>query len=337
MQKAAGKLFCLWQIKGWIKRQVTQESSYTKVILWKLFSEELGMTEHNRFRSEDAEEKCLAIFRSWEKLHWPVESESLYINTSYGKTFVRLSGPKHAPPLFLLHGIGSNSLYWGKNIEELSEEFRTYAADTIDDYGLSINTVRMKDRSDHAKWLNELFTGLGLEDNINLIGYSYGGWIASQYALGFQKRLRKIIMVAPAGTIRPIVFQFYIRRILMLLPIRFFKESYFSWVDAASNDTHGFKEQIDFMETTVRCYRHNYSIVRPTVLTDEELRSIKCPALFLIGEREKIYSPQKAVDRLERVAPHIKKEIIPDTGHMSILRSPEINEKMLAFLKENCG
>ena len=291
------------------------------------------MTEHHPFRSKEKKEKCLAMLETIEKSNWPIESDHLYIETSYGKTFIRASGSVNNPPFVLLHGIGGNSLYWGHNIKELSEEFRTYAVDTIDDYGLSVNKIPMKNSSDHVKWLDEFFTQLGLDDNINLMGHSYGGWLASQYALNFQNRLNKVVLVAPACTIQPIVFQFYIRQILSILPFRFFKENFISWVDPVQKHDSEAKQNIDLMETSMKCYKPKYSIVRPTVLSDEELRSLRCQILFLFGEKEKIYSHEKAMARLETVAPHIKKEIIPDAGHISITRAPQFNKKVIAFLK----
>jgi pimeloyl-ACP methyl ester carboxylesterase len=291
------------------------------------------MAEYHPFRSADAKEQCLALFDEFEKTYWPIESESHYIETSFGKTFIRISGPENAPPLVLLHGKSGNSLNWSGNIEEYSKGFRTYAIDTIDDYGLSIYSIPPKSGYDYARWLDEVFTGLGLEDNINLIGVSYGGWLAGQYAINFQNRLRKIVLAAPAGTILPLRPQYYMRSILMILPFRFFKDSFFSWLDPTLKNASEFKEGIDLIEMSMKCYKPKYSIVNPTALSDEKLKSIECSTLFLIGENEMIYSLNKAMDRLEKIAPHIKKEIIPDVGHVTILQSRLANEKIIEFLE----
>ena len=56
---------------------------------------------------------------------WPVVSETRVVDTSYGKTLLRISGPSGAPPLVLLHGIGGNSMQWIPNIAALSENYRT--------------------------------------------------------------------------------------------------------------------------------------------------------------------------------------------------------------------
>lgn len=76
-------------------------------------------------------------------------------------------------------------------------------------------------------------------------------------------------------------------------------------------------------------------MVNPTVLTDAELRSIGVPALFLVGENEKIYSAQEAVERLNEVAPQIETDIIPDAGHdLTLVQADLVNRIVLAFLKE---
>jgi pimeloyl-ACP methyl ester carboxylesterase len=74
----------------------------------------------------------------------------------------------------------------------------------------------------------------------------------------------------------------------------------------------------------------------PPVLKDQELCSIKVPTLYLVGENEKLYSAQKAVQRLNKVAPHIKTEIIPNAGHdLEIVQAEMVNRKILDFLKQS--
>jgi len=53
------------------------------------------------------------------------------VNTFYGPTLVRISGPKGAKSLILLHGAGSNSLTWIPNVEYLSKYYITYTVDGI--------------------------------------------------------------------------------------------------------------------------------------------------------------------------------------------------------------
>jgi pimeloyl-ACP methyl ester carboxylesterase len=48
----------------------------------------------------------------------------------------------------------------------------------------------VKKPDDFVQWLDELFTALEL-DKINLMGFSYGGWQASLYAISFPQRLNR--------------------------------------------------------------------------------------------------------------------------------------------------
>ena len=74
--------------------------------------------------------------------------------------------------------------------------------------------------------------------------------------------------------------------------------------------------------------------VYPTVLSDDELRSISIPTLFLVGEHEVIYPAHEAIGRLNSVAPQIKTELIPDAGHdLTIVQSVLVNKKVIKVLK----
>jgi pimeloyl-ACP methyl ester carboxylesterase len=289
------------------------------------------------FRSAKAKERYLGLYdKRAEK--WPVDSESRMVDTFYGQTFVRLSGPTGARPLVLLHGVSGNSLQWLPNIEALSGSFRTYAVDNVYDYGRSIFARAMKSADDFMSWLEELFGALGLSDHINLMGLSYGGWLTAQYALRYPARLDKIVLIAPAGTVLPLSFKWIVRAILCAIPLRYFTRSFMSWLlqDLIRQGPSGrafLEEFVDEAFLASRSFKPK-RLVNPTVLTDEELRRIEMPALFLVGENEKVYSAQKAVERLQEVAPQIKTEMIPQAGHdLTIVKREMVNSKVLEFLK----
>ncbi|WP_299217328.1 hypothetical protein [uncultured Aquimarina sp.] len=66
---------------------------------------------YHPFKSEKAKEEYLDFYDEHAKM-WPAPSKNKYIETSYGQTFVRISGPKDKPPLILLPGDTENSLSW---------------------------------------------------------------------------------------------------------------------------------------------------------------------------------------------------------------------------------
>jgi pimeloyl-ACP methyl ester carboxylesterase len=293
------------------------------------------MEKYHPFKSQDAKEKYLKLYDETAK-SWPVPSETKMVNTSYGKTFIRVSGPVDAPPLVLLHGAGSNSLSWISNIKALSKHFRTYAVDDIYGNGRSIYTQPVNGADDFVTWLDELFNALELGNNINIVGLSYGGWITSQYALRFQERINKIVMLAPAATVLPVSAGFGMRAILTLLPFRYFNKSLMYWVleDLAKKDKKTVENVADAMFLASKCYKSK-RLPNPTVLNDNELKSINVPALYMVGENEKIYSAKKALERLNDVAPHIKTKLIPNAGHdLLSVQAEMVTGNVLEFLKQ---
>lgn len=190
----------------------------------------INMSAYHPFKSAGAKEKYVAHYDACAK-EWPVCSECKMVDTSYGQTFVRISGPIDAEPLVSLPGFGLNSLMWMSNIEALSENYRTYAVDNIYDYGRSVYVRKITGPDDFTTWLDEFFSGLGLEKKISLMGLSYGGWIAAKYSLRFPDRLAKVVLLAPAATVLPLSLGFTVRFILLLLlPFRPYIRSFFYWL-----------------------------------------------------------------------------------------------------------
>lgn len=271
------------------------------VVIWlgvQIFSKpgDVELTPHHPFRSAQAKDRYLQFYESMEK-HWPIASESRMVDTSYGRTFVRVSGPAEAPPLVLLPGANATSLLWAPNIAALSEKYRTIAVDNIYDFGRSVYTRRPETSADLVTWLDDLFSALGLGDGIHLMGISYGGWITSQYALQRPERLEKVVLVAPAATVQPFDPKFLLRGILCLIPHRYFARSMMIWVleDAAQQNMAIVEEATDNFFIGLRSFKP-IRLVNPTVLSDAEWQSIRIPVLFMVGENEKIDSAQGAIE-----------------------------------------
>ncbi len=56
------------------------------------------------------------------------------------------------------------------------------------------------------------------------------------------------------------------------------------------------------------------------------------PTLFVVGERERMYSGPEALARLERVHPAIERALIPGAGHdMSWLKPDLVHRAVLGF------
>lgn len=266
-----------------------------------------------------------------------MESETRLIETPSGQTFVRISGESTSPPLVLLPGSLATSLSWIPNIAALSSRFRTYALDSIYDFGLSVRRKKIKNREDIITWLDEVLTTLIPLEPFNLMGLSYGGWLASQYALRFPERLHKLVLLAPAMTVLPVSFQLIFRALLTRIPFKGFHRQFYYWLlrDAVQSGKSGqafVDEAIKDWEIAERCFSP-MPMIPATILNDETWQSFKTPTLFMVGENEKMYPAQKAVSRLNLVAPQIKTEIISQAGHdLTFAQADVVNGRILDFL-----
>ncbi|NET03454.1 MAG: alpha/beta hydrolase [Merismopedia sp. SIO2A8] len=300
----------------------------------------MEIDSYHPFRSPEAKERFLTIYDARAQ-KWPIPSETTIVETSYGQTFVRISGPGEGSPVVLLHGYSENSLNWLPNIEDLSQSYRTYAIDTICDPGRSVYTKLLKSADDFTTWLDELFDGLGLDRGINLIGLSYGGWLTSQYALRFPQRLNKIVFMAPGG-IAPFSWKFITFGMLLsafqfrseYLFKRFTRWMFEDFLELHENGETEFDEWFNFLYLGMQCHKRQ-PVVFTKVLTDEELSRLQMPTLFLVGENEIIYSVEKTIARLQKVAPNIQIKVIKNAGHdLPMVQPQKVNLAMLDFLEE---
>ncbi|HME00124.1 MAG TPA: alpha/beta hydrolase [Terriglobia bacterium] len=291
------------------------------------------------FRSERAKAEYEAFCLDRAKA-WPIPSETMLLDTASGQTFVRASGRITDPPLVLLPGARSGSLMWIHNIAALSAHYRTYALDTMDDVGLSVKRRDMSKPEDYVNWLDEVFTVLVPEGQLSLMGISYGGWLAGQYALRFPGRVRDVVLLAPACTVLPTSFTFVVRILLLSIPIPGFGgrvRRTLGWLFRDAIQSGGAPQaEVEQVIVDLQLYDRLFALPRPpwpTVIDDKGWRGFSVPCLFLVGENEKIYSAKAAVRRLNRVAPQVKAEIIPGAGHdLTIVQADLVVRKVLGFL-----
>ena len=182
-------------------------------------------SSHHPFRSAQARAEYHALYMERAKA-WPVKSETKLVETPSGQTHVRISGHPSNPPLFLLHGARGNALTWVPNITALSARYRTCALDSMNDTGLSVSRRKLTKAEDLVRWLDEVLAILSPDKPFCLAGLSYGGWMASLYALQFPERLRKVVLLAPAVTVLPVSLALILRGLLTLIPGTTFRKKF---------------------------------------------------------------------------------------------------------------
>jgi len=152
--------------------------------------------------------------------------------------------------------------------------------------------------------------------------------------LNSKKKLNKIVLLAPVATVQPISPVFMIRSIISMIPFDYFFKNLMYWTieDLVKKDKKRAENRVNELLMSSKSFKSKPRVI-PTVLDDNELKSVKIPVLYLVGENEKIYSAKKAIKRLNNVAPHIKTEMIPNAGRdLPIVQAEIVNKKVLEFL-----
>ena len=293
----------------------------------------LSISHRTLFKSPDAEAQYREAYDATMAL-WDIEYETIEVDTRFGITHINAAGSPDLPTLILLHGAAVCSTSWYANAGVLGRHFRVYAPDLIDYTGLSIAERPIKTRRDCSNWLTDVLDALNIERTA-IAGHSYGGWLALNYAMSDPQRIERMILLAPAPSFGGIRWQFVLRFIpVFLMPTRrMFYRIFQSLSTALSGDYHPLIEQFVIGIRTFKPEATTLSVM--SFYKDEELKQINLPVLLLVGEREKVYNPEKALERAGRLLPDIETELITDAGHMLIVdRADIVNDRILKFLKK---
>lgn len=295
------------------------------------------MTHTSPFKSPEGEAAFLEAYDNAMKF-WPVTYEEIEITNRFGTTHVVTSGPKDAPPLVLLHGMLGTLTMWSPNIADLSKDYRVYAIDVMGQPGKSVPNEPIRDAAGFVAWLSETFNGLDL-DRLYLVGMSYGAWLAIHFTLTAPERVQKLVLLSPVACFQPLVRQFILRMLPMgLFPTRLTVNSFFGWMGI--NDTPGDRvaqSQLNLTYLGMKHFRFPPEAARlmPGVFSDEELRTLPVPVLLLIGEREVLYDPVKALARARRLISNFEGELVPQSSHdMCVSQHRIVDERVLAFLND---
>ncbi len=100
--------------------------------------------------------------------------------------------------IVLIHGLGSNSKAYQKNIQELSKKAVVFALD-LPGYGNTELGSFVPGIDNYARAISE-FIELKKLSNVTLVGHSMGGQIAIQLAADHKPSwLKKLVLLSPAG------------------------------------------------------------------------------------------------------------------------------------------
>jgi pimeloyl-ACP methyl ester carboxylesterase len=242
-----------------------------------------------------------------------VPLQEIRVATRSGETFVLACGSMQSPPVVLLHGGNTNSAMWLRCLPVWSQLFRVYAVDIVGDPGFSATTRLRVDTDDHALWLEDVFTALNLQ-RAAVVGASFGGWVALQFALSRPSTVDRLVLLAPAGIVRASIAATLEISALMLMGAWGRRRALLRLFGLGS--TKITDDQESFMAFAGVVQRNALSRLQvPARIPDAVLRDLPVPALVVLGGRDIIFDYDAMAARLRKVCPIASVHTLPDAGH----------------------
>lgn len=122
-----------------------------------------------------------------------------FVQLSQGVTHFRWVGPVRGPVAVCVHGLTTPSMVWDAVAQGLSlMGFRVLVYDLYG-RGYSDRAPGPQDQDFFIRQLDDLLAAQGVTEDITLLGYSMGGAIVSAYTSRNPGRVRRMILLAPAG------------------------------------------------------------------------------------------------------------------------------------------
>jgi pimeloyl-ACP methyl ester carboxylesterase len=256
------------------------------------------------------------------------------------------------PALVMIHGLGSYSPVWSRNLDELARAHRVVAID-LPGYGKSSKANFDYSMAFYARVVERVIVTLGL-GRVVLVGHSMGGQIALTHALQYPARAEALVLVAPAGLERfgrgegAWLASAVDKELVALTP----PETIYANV---ANNFYAMPDEARFMATdrlrvvggpdfdayAYAVSRSVYAMIHEPVI--DRLRELRVPALIVFGANDALIpnpilhggSTRALAEEAVKLMPMGRLEIIPRAGHMVQFERPfEFDRAVLDFLKE---
>ncbi|MDQ6688557.1 MAG: alpha/beta fold hydrolase, partial [Actinomycetota bacterium] len=123
----------------------------------------------------------------------PVEVQHVTVH-GHERAFVKVG---KGPALLLLHGLGCDHTTWLPVIHQLAGRYTVVAPDLLG-HGSSAKPRADYSLGGYANGMRDLLTILDI-DKVTVVGHSFGGGVAMQFAYQFPERTERMGLVAPGG------------------------------------------------------------------------------------------------------------------------------------------
>jgi pimeloyl-ACP methyl ester carboxylesterase len=264
------------------------------------------------FRDDAARARFVAAYRaSLRRL--PPYGKSWDISTGFGTVRVyRFDGPG-GRPVVLLPGRNASTPMWEANLPGLLAHRTVYSVDLLGEPGMSVQERPIAGSEDQAQWFDEMIDGLGLA-SAHLMGVSFGGWTATNYAVRRPGRVASVALLDPVLTFAPIPVLTMLAVAPMGLPWapELLRRRVLRWISGGAEVDDSVP-----VAALVAAGSREYVLRQPlpSQFTADQLRSLDIPVLAVIAGRSVIHDAAAAADAARKSLVKGRVELWADASH----------------------
>lgn len=213
-------------------------------------------------------------------------------------------------PFLILHGWGSSIERWEKVAEAISKKGYKVIVPDMPGFGKSDAPEVAWEINDYLKWLEKFIkTQKSFNKNFYLLGHSFGGALASVYAINHKIKTKKLFLVASAGirkktlkkTLLADIAHFF-KNFKNIPPYNLARKIFYKYF-VGRTDYLNVKESMK--DTYLKVISKDLS---------GELQKINVSTVIIWGEKDNV-TPVEDAYYMDKVIKKSKLIIIPDASH----------------------
>ena len=232
-------------------------------------------------------------------------------------------------PTLFLHGAGFTRQWWPFH-EALSEAVDVIAPEHPG-YGETEMPEWLDGFDDLVIHYDQLLDALELEQ-VHLVGYSLGGWIAAEFASFYPNRLASLTLITPAGL--RIVGK-PIPNLVAMLP-----EDLLALIYNDTTNMEQYLPDLEDFDEIVHQYGEAATLARLAwnpqynLKLERRLERVTCPSLVVRAEHDRLI-PDEMAERYAEVLQNSRIETVAGTGHGIAHEQPEATARVITdFIAE---
>jgi len=278
------------------------------------------------FKSELGKGEILALYnQKLEELN--ITYQSTYVDTSFGKTHLIITGDSSNPPLILVHGSNGCAPIALECYPNLSSKYQVFAIDVLAQPNKSAETRLSMKNDAYGQWMGEVIDALAL-DQVVLAGFSFGGLVILKTLAYNATKIKEAFLAAPAylanGNPLKALFKIFIpmRRYMKTHQLKYIEK----FLSVLFTDRDEFA--IRFLSKVFLHFDMDFTPV--PVLSKKEAQQIHTPITLIGAKHDLLFPGSKAIRRAQRLLPSLKHTLLLENSkHVQNQQGNAIVEKLI--------